>query len=519
MATRAIDGNASQRFADQGQTHTIENKPEPWWELDLGRELALDAVVLHNRGEEGGQYAARLDGARVLLLDAERRSVSDAELAKAPVDSVRLDLAGAAAQVRPRALRALAALAGPAEREDEAARELAARFDDDALRPYVVTASSDLPCARWPADVRQRVAASLSAHFAAAAGSAFDGADQRALLAFADVLAAALPPADAQILRLARRPLGPQVIVLRSVPDSLQYDRARFRVVAGRPVELVFDNVDIMPHNLVVTAPGALTTVGRAADRMASAQDAAQRDYVPELPEVLHATRLLRPGESQRLVFDAPETPDLYPYVCTFPGHWLRMNGVMEVVASYDELEAPAAAEPVAAAAPTRAFVREWRFGDLSGALTGVDDRDPAPGRAVLEAASCLRCHAVGGEGGSTGPAFEDVVAKRSLSELLTHVLEPSLEIDEAYRNEMFFLLDGTLRAGRVVREEAGRVWVQEDPYSQAEPVEVALDQVEERATSNLSTMPSGLLSTFQRDEILDLLAFLRSLAPERKTQ
>jgi len=233
---------------------------------------------------------------------------------------------------------------------------------------------------------------------------------------------------------------------------------------------------------------------------------------------VLQATRLLRPGESQRLAFDAPETPDDYPYVCTFPGHWLRMNGVMEVVASYDELEAPVAPEPVVAAAPTRAFVREWKVGDLTAGLTRVTQRDPAPGRAVMEAASCLRCHSIGGEGGRTGPAFEDVAAKRNVSELLAHVLEPSMEIDAAYQSEMFFMLDGTLHAGRVVREEQGSAWVQEDPYSEADPVEVRLDEVEERVVSNLSTMPSGLLSTFQREEILDLLAHLHSLAPERKS-
>jgi putative heme-binding domain-containing protein len=104
------------------------------------------------------------------------------------------------------------------------------------------------------------------------------------------------------------------------------------------------------------------------------------------------------------------------------------------------------------------------------------------------------------------------------VSELLAHVLEPSLEIDAAYRSEMFFLRDGTLRAGRVLREEGGSAWVQVDPYSEAEPVEVRLDEVEERVASQLSTMPSGLLSTFQREEVLDLVAYLRSLAPERKS-
>jgi putative heme-binding domain-containing protein len=357
----------------------------------------------------------------------------------------------------------------------------------------------------------------LEAHFLAAAGSAFDGPAERELLAFADELAPHLDADDARALRAARRPLGPQVIVIRSVPDSLMYDRREFTVVAGKPVELVFDNVDIMPHNLVVTAPGALATVGRAAERMAADPNAAAREYVPDLPEVLHATRQLRPGESQRLEFVAPDLAGDYPYVCTFPGHWLRMNGTMRVVGGFDELGEPTPSAAVAPVAP-RAFVREWTFADLASAPGDVDARHVPAGRAVLESASCLRCHPVRGAGGRTGPALEDVAARRTTAELLAHVLEPSREIAPEYKNELFFLLDGTLRAGRVVREDASSAWVQEDPYAEREPVAVPLADVEERVVSDVSTMPSGLLSTFQRDEIVALLSYLRSLAPERKS-
>jgi putative heme-binding domain-containing protein len=518
-AARAIDGNASPRFEDGGQTHTAEGNPDPWWELDLGRELALEALVLHNRGEEEGRFAARLDGARVRVLDGERRTVHESRLERAPSDFARVEVGSPADLLRGRAALALAALATPAARVEEAAAELAARFDDAALRPYAIAGLRDLPLELWSEATRTTLARALTARFEAAAGSAFDGANERELLAFADELAPQLAPDDARALRLARRPLGPQVIVIRSVPDSLMYDRTTFSVVAGRAVELVFDNVDIMPHNLVVTAPGALAKVGRAAERMAADPDAAARDYLPDLPEVLQATRLLRPGQSQRLEFAAPGEPGDYPYVCTFPGHWLRMNGVMRVVAGFDELEQPAAdALAVAAPAAARAFVREWSYAELAGALDGVDRRDAAPGRAVLEAASCLRCHTVGGEGGRTGPVLDEVAAKRTTAELLAHVLDPSLEIAAEYRNEVFFLLDGTIRAGRVAREDAARAWVQEDPYAEHEPVAVELADVEERVVSNVSTMPSGLLSTFQREEILALLAYLRSLAPERKT-
>ena len=37
------------------------------------------------------------------------------------------------------------------------------------------------------------------------------------------------------------------------------------------------------------------------------------------------------PDETDDILFIAPDRPGRYPYVCTFPGHWPMMNGVMTV--------------------------------------------------------------------------------------------------------------------------------------------------------------------------------------------
>ena len=100
--------------------------------------------------------------------------------------------------------------------------------------------------------------------------STFTGDAGRALLALADDLAPHLPDDLGPTLRATRRRLGPQIVVIRPVRDALLYDRNEFTVVAGRPVELLFDNVDIMPHNLLVAAPGALAKVGLAGEAMAA---------------------------------------------------------------------------------------------------------------------------------------------------------------------------------------------------------------------------------------------------------
>jgi uncharacterized protein len=47
---------------------------------------------------------------------------------------------------------------------------------------------------------------------------------------------------------------------------------------------------------------------------------------------VLFSSPLVNPDESYSIIFKAPEKTGNYPYVCTFPGHWRLMNGVMKVV-------------------------------------------------------------------------------------------------------------------------------------------------------------------------------------------
>ena len=86
-----------------------------------------------------------------------------------------------------------------------------------------------------------------------------------------------------------------------------------------------------MQHNLVITKPGAMEIVGRAADKLATDAKGASMHYVPDIPEVLFKTPLVNPEETFKLEFIAPASPGEYPYVCTFPGHWSIMNGVMKV--------------------------------------------------------------------------------------------------------------------------------------------------------------------------------------------
>ncbi|MBT3479957.1 MAG: hypothetical protein HN457_00795, partial [Opitutales bacterium] len=64
---------------------------------------------------------------------------------------------------------------------------------------------------------------------------------------------------------------------------------------------------------------------------MAASPDGLGKHFVPDMPQVLFHTKLLQPDTSETIRFIAPTKPGEYPYICSFPGHWIVMRGVMTV--------------------------------------------------------------------------------------------------------------------------------------------------------------------------------------------
>jgi glucose/arabinose dehydrogenase/azurin len=119
-----------------------------------------------------------------------------------------------------------------------------------------------------------------------------------------------------------------QTVTVQGV-DGLKFDLPAIDVKAGARVKLDFANVSDMLHNLVVVRPGTAVKVGEAALRLGL--DGAKLDYVPRTDDVLYYTSVLEPRKSETIYFVAPTTPGEYTYVCTFPGHYITMQGTMRV--------------------------------------------------------------------------------------------------------------------------------------------------------------------------------------------
>ena len=126
--------------------------------------------------------------------------------------------------------------------------------------------------------------------------------------------------------------LNPTVVRMSTVPERMLFTVMEFKVKAGTPVKLIFDNPDATPHNLLIVQPGSEDKIGEAANEMAKLPDAFEKnDFIPKSDQILHATKMLTQNKTETLRIHAPKQPGRYPYICSFPGHYLVMRGVMVV--------------------------------------------------------------------------------------------------------------------------------------------------------------------------------------------
>ena len=122
-----------------------------------------------------------------------------------------------------------------------------------------------------------------------------------------------------------------KTIILKVLKDVMKYDKQLITAKAGTTIQIVLQNPDFMQHNFVLIKPNTLEKVGAAADKLAQDPNGAKMQYVPKMPEVLKATPLINPGGKFTLTVKLPDVPGDYPFVCTFPGHWRIMKGILRV--------------------------------------------------------------------------------------------------------------------------------------------------------------------------------------------
>ena len=177
-----------------------------------------------------------------------------------------------------------------------------------------------------------------------------------------------------------------------------------------------------------------------------------------------------------------------------------------------DLLEKPASPPPLPDLSG-RQLVKEWKLADLEAGLTfEASTLDRANGRKVFSRALCSRCHRHGREGRLVGPELTHVTRRFSRRDLLAEILDPSRSIAENYEAFVLELKDGRVLSGQVVPNLDYRdphLQLGTDPLRPDKLTRIAKASIRSTRRSPVSLMPAGLLNTFSRKEILDLLAWI----------
>jgi putative heme-binding domain-containing protein len=161
---------------------------------------------------------------------------------------------------------------------------------------------------------------------------------------------------------------------------------------------------------------------------------------------------------------------------------------------------------------PERKFVKKWSLDELVPMIeSGLKDRDYDRGRAMFAATKCFSCHRFNNEGGGLGPDLSGVAGRFSVRDLLESIVVPSKTISDQYEAVIISTVDGRVVTGRIVNLQGSNLSICPDMLDPNRQVNVKREDIEEMKPSLVSLMPEGLLDTLNRDEVLDLVAYLLS--------
>jgi azurin len=134
------------------------------------------------------------------------------------------------------------------------------------------------------------------------------------------------------IAAVSLRAADVEIFTIKTLPAQMRYDVTELTISPRAQVKIIFENTDDMPHNMVFFQPGT-DVVAASNKQLEKPEEALKRNWLPEDPRMWLHSKLLNPKEREEIVFTAPEKPGIYPFVCTFPGHAVTMQGRLRVFA------------------------------------------------------------------------------------------------------------------------------------------------------------------------------------------
>lgn len=185
----------------------------------------------------------------------------------------------------------------------------------------------------------------------------------------------------------------------------------------------------------------------------------------------------------------------------------LAAETVRKVMRGYPD-DVRALAEPVAKKLDVDTAQMKEKLDAMASVLEKGNLRS---GREVFfgKKAGCTACHTVAGEGGKVGPDLTKIGSIRAGRDLLEAIVFPSATFARGYEPFLIRTKSGAVHDGLVARETPDAIYL-----FTAERVEkrIPRSSVEVIQQSKISIMPQGLDAQITREELRDLIAYLRSL-------
>ena len=146
----------------------------------------------------------------------------------------------------------------------------------------------------------------------------------------------------------------------------------------------------------------------------------------------------------------------------------------------------------------------------IEALLADVSKGDMRRGQTVFNGAkgACRTCHAIGYVGGSVGPDLSRIGGIRAERDLLEAIVYPSVSFVRSYEPITLALKSGKVLNGILRNETSDELLL---IIGANEEARIPRDEIEELRPGTVSVMPAGLDQQLSRQELIDLVAFLKS--------